>query len=500
MYRWPTLASQRGMTIIELMVSVVVLAVGILGTVAMIDTSNANTSKTKAREGSVNLARGLLEIARGMPYKDLTALELLNTIDDRSGFADASGASGHQISSRNFLYTVAVEVCLVDDPKDGYGEREDTSNPPYCTDNSAIPSGDPLRDRNPDDYKRVAMTFSWIANGVSSTARQTGVISNPVGGLGPSIVDLEITAPTAGITNISTPATTASFQATTSLSAAEVDWSIESQSKGKAAGGPVTWTFDWNLVETKPDGTLLYPDCTYLIGAEAFDDKDRSGAPKALTINLNRIAPVRPTGLEGGRNLNGDRVDLQWSKNRECDITGYRVYRGTAADNTPTLVCSTPANVQECVDEPGPAPAPGTTYYYRVLATDTAPNLSIREGVFSDPIAIGEGNTPPTGVTNLSVCSGGNPGCTDIDGNLVAGGANALSWDAASDSDGTIYFYRIYRNGNAYGDRYSVLFPVSGKPLVFVDSSPSAGGGNSYWISAVDNAFGESPLLGPVSP
>ena len=492
-------ASQRGMTIVELMVAVVVLAIGILGTVAMIDNSNANTSKTKAREGSTNLARGLLEIARGMPYKDLTAAELVDTINDRPGFADASGASGHQISSRNFLYTVGIEVCLVDDAKDGYGERETTSNPPYCADNAAIPPGDPLRDRNPDDYKRVAMTFSWTANGVSATSRQTGVISNPVGGLGPSIVDLDITAPNPGITNISTPATTASFQATTSVSAVEVDWSIEAQTVGKAAGGPVTWTFDWNLVETKPDGTLLYPDCTYLIGAEAFDDKDRSGAPKALTVNLNRIAPVAPTGFEGGRNLNGDRVDLQWSKNRECDIKGYRVYRGTSPTSTPTLVCSTSPSVQECVDEPGPAPAAGTTYYYRVVATDTAPDLSTREGTFSAPIAISEGNAPPTGVTNLSVCAGGSPGCTDIDGNAVANGANALRWDAASDPDGTIYFYRIYRNGNAYGNRYSVLFPVSGKPLVFVDSAPVSGA-NSYWVSAVDGAFGESPLLGPVSP
>jgi hypothetical protein len=175
------------------------------------------------------------------------------------------------------------------------------------------------------------------------------------------------------------------------------------------------------------------------------------------------------------------------------------VYRGTSPASTPTLVCSTPPNVQECVDEPGPAPVAGTTYYYRVVATDTAPDLSTREGTFSDAIAISEGNAPPMGVTNLSVCAGGNPGCTDIDGNAVASGANALRWDAASDSDGTIYFYRIYRNGNTYGNRYSILFPVPGKPLVFVDSAPVAGT-NSYWVSAVDNAFGESPLLGPVSP
>jgi prepilin-type N-terminal cleavage/methylation domain-containing protein len=492
------LAPERGMTIIELMVSVTVLAVGILGTVAMIDTSNANTSRTKAREGATSLGRALMEISRGTPYRDLDEAQLLATINGRPGFADASPAAGHQISSRNFLYSVDVDICLVDDGKDGFGEREAESDPPYCTDNVAPPLGDPLRDRNPDDYKRVSLAFGWRSEGVTASSRQTGVISNPVGGLGPSIADLEITAPTPGITTISTPAETASFRATTSVAATEVSWSIEGQHKGKAAGGPLTWTFHWDLTQTKPDGTLLYPDCTYLIGAEAIDDKDRSGAPKALTISLNRIRPVAPTGLEGGRNLNGNRVDLQWSKNRECDITGYRVYRGTSPGSTPDLACSTPPNIQECVDEAAPAPAAGQTLYYRVLATDTRPDLTPGLGDFGPAIAIPEGNVAPSAVTNLSVCAGGTPGCNDIDGNAVPSGSNSLRWDPATDADGSIYFYRIYRNGNTYSKRYSVLFPVSGKPLVFVDSAPVAGS-NSYYVSAVDDRFGESPLLGPVT-
>jgi hypothetical protein len=494
------------MTIVELMVAIVVLAVGILGTVAMIDNSNANTSKTKAREGATNVGRALLEIARGTPYSDLNDAQLLATISSRAGFADASGAAGHQIDSRNFQYTVEIEVCTVDDVKDGYGER-DAGDPAFCTDLPAPPAGDPLKDRNPDDYRRVSLAFSWTANGVAASARQTGVVSNPVGGLGPSIVDLEITAPTAGITNITTPdggtpASTASFRATTSVAAVEVNWSIESQAKGKASGGPHSWTFDWDLTETKPDGTLLYPDCTYLVGAEAFDDKARSGSPKALTVVLNRIPPVAPTGFEGGRNGNDDRVDLQWLKSRECDVTGYRVYRGTDPTSTPDLVCTTGANVQECVDETAPAPASSTTLYYRVLALDRAADLSTREGDFSPPIAVSEGNTPPSAVANLSVCPGGNPGCNDIDGNPAASGSNALSWEPATDPDGTIYFYRIYRKTDTgtptYGDRFSVLFPVPSKPLVFVDSEPAVGA-NSYWISAVDNTFGESALVGPVT-
>ena len=89
------------------MVAVIVLAVGILGTVAMIDTSNANTSKTKAREGATNLGRAVMEIARAVPYKDLGPAQVLDELQNHAGLEDVSADDGHQIFSRNFTYTIA---------------------------------------------------------------------------------------------------------------------------------------------------------------------------------------------------------------------------------------------------------------------------------------------------------------------------------------------------------------------------------------------------------
>jgi prepilin-type N-terminal cleavage/methylation domain-containing protein len=498
-------SSERGFTLIELMVASIILAVGVLGTVSIIDNSNATTSKTKAREGATNLGRAVMEISKAVPYKDLAPAGIEAELQSHAGYEDASTAAGYQISSRNFVYTITIGVCALDDTKDRLGDHD--ASVAFCADSDVAAASSTLKDGNPDDYRRVSVGMTYKAPTVVTTsAKQTGIITNPVGGLGPAVNRLMIEQPGTS-TTINTPAATASFRAITSVSAAQVEWKLDGAPKGSASGSGsgVSWTFDWNLAETRADGSLRYPDCTYVVQAAAFDDKRRSGAPKALTVKLNRIRPVAPTGVKGGRNLNGSRVDVQWNPNRECDVTGYRVYRGTSplASNINVLVpgCSTPAGGTACVDETAPLPVAGVTLYYQVVATDLDGSLVTQEGSRSSPaLAITEGDSPPTTPTNLQACLGGNPACTDIDGVQTGPGSIALSWDPSTDpnaGDG-IDFYRVYRNGSTYGQRYDVLFPVAGKPLVFVDKQP-ASGSNTYRITAVDTHFGESAPTGPVT-
>jgi prepilin-type N-terminal cleavage/methylation domain-containing protein len=499
-------SSERGFTLIELLVSMTILAVGILGTVTMVDTSNATTSETKGREGATALGRAVMEIARSVPYKDMNTQAIKDELNARPGLDDASAAAGHQIDSRNFIYDLTIVVCSVDDAKDGYGVRDAAADPPFCADNTAPPAGDPLKDKNPDDYRRVALSFNWKSGAVSSSTKQTGVIVNPIGGLGPSVKTLTITCPsTTTITDASScsPSGTANFQATTGSPATQLNWSLEGDGMGKASGGPSTWTFNWNVSQVKADGTPVYPDCTYVVSAEALDDKDRAGTPRALTVTLNRLEPIAPANFEGGRNGNGNRVDLQWSPNRECDVQGYRVYRGTSPAAIDTLVCpssgTTPITPTSCIDENAPAPLAGQTLYYKVVGVDKDPLTALREGTPSTIVAVAENNAVPGAPPTASACPGGSAGCTDIDGLDVAAGTNAVSWTAATDPDSDpIYFYRIYRGGTNYTDRYDVLYPTAGKPLVYVDPKP-ANGTNNYWVTAVDGKFGESAPVGPVS-
>jgi prepilin-type N-terminal cleavage/methylation domain-containing protein len=492
-------SSERGFTLIELMVASIIIAVGVLGTASIIDTSNATTSKTKGREGATNLGRAVMEIAKAVPYENLDPGSIEAELQSHTGYADASTAAGYQISSRSFVYTITIGVCALDDSKDRLGDHDATVA--FCADSDVADPSATLKDRNPDDYRRVSVGMAWKSRGVAgASAKQTGIITNPVGGIGPSVTALNIYQPGTS-TTINTNAATASFKATTSVSASSVGWKIDGDPKGNASGSGRSWTFDWNLAETRADGSLRYPDCTYAVEAEAFDDKHRSGTSKALTVKLNRIPPVAPTGLKGGRNLNGARVDVQWNANRECDVTGYRVYRGTSVSSITALACSTPVGDTDCVDETAPAPATGVTLYYQVVATDLDGSLATREGTRNTvPLAIFEGDSSPTTPANLKACVGGNPACTDADGVQTGPGSIALSWDPSTDPNAgdSIYFYRIYRNGSTYGDRYDVLFPVAGKPLGFVDKQPAAGS-NTYRITAVDTHFGESAPTGPVT-
>ncbi len=134
-----------------------------------------------------------------------------------------------------------------------------------------------------------------------------------------------------------------------------------------------------------------------------------------------------------------------------------------------------------------------------MVAIDTPPGGGEREGDRSDVLEVPsetQNAGSPVAPATLTVCTGGAPGCNDIDGEPAPTGLPVLSWDESADPDG-IAFYRVYRDGMTYADRLDVLFKVPDKPLVFIDAT--AQGAHTYSVSAVDTLFGESALTGPVS-
>ena len=70
-------------------------------------------------------------------------------------------------------------------------------------------------------------------------------------------------------------------------------------------------------------------------------------------------------------------------------------------------------------------------------------------------------------------------------------------WDPSTDSDGTLSFYRIYRDGTAYTNRWDDFFPGGGV-LAWLEYAPGSGS-HTYRVSAVDNLYGESALSAPVT-
>src|SRR5213082_1234509 len=113
----------RGFTLVEVMVAVVLLLVGVLGVVTMVTGANAQTAVTKSREGGTNLAREVLDAARGVDYdNDLTPAASESAIQAQPALADADAtAPGWQINRRGVTYTISQPaICIVDGQADGY--------------------------------------------------------------------------------------------------------------------------------------------------------------------------------------------------------------------------------------------------------------------------------------------------------------------------------------------------------------------------------------------
>ncbi len=113
------------------------------------------------------------------------------------------------------------------------------------------------------------------------------------------------------------------------------------------------------------------------------------------------------------------------------------------------------------------------------------PNGAKREGAASPTVTASQTNRPPLPPTNLLASNNGS--------------STTLIWTASPgdpDAGDHIAFYRIYRDGVAYANRYDRT--GLGTDTSYVDTR-TGGMPHSYSITAVDTQLAESPLLGPVT-
>jgi prepilin-type N-terminal cleavage/methylation domain-containing protein len=491
-------SDDRGFTLIEVLVAIFILLVGVLGVISLIDGANFATAKTKSREGGTNLAREILDGARAVDYDKLNATEIVGALQSQPGLADSDASTlGWQIDRRGIDYTVTtpVPVCKVDDPKDGFGDHADGE---YCASSSTTGP----TDGNPDDLRRMDVTITWSVGALKPSVRQTTLIINPSGSLGPSVKTFCVTGHPAVPATTACPATPlgpvpagktkVSFGATTSP-AASFRWQVDdATSRGNANGSLTSWTFDWDLATPGAFSCLTTPSWTldgnYLVSGQAFDVNGIQGQRRTLTVTVNRSLPFETCDFQAGYNDppgtpsipdKAPVVDLQWKANPERDIVGYRVFRQTVGSTSPVEVCALTAKTS-CFDL---NPDPGTYDYYAVAVDRDSSSVSLRDGTksVSRRILVPGSGQPPVPPTPVSA--------------TTSGGLPVISWGAST--TGGIRFYRIYRDGTAYANRYDTT--ADGVTLSYRDRDPDAGG-HTYYVSAVDNFFNESAPTGPVAP
>jgi prepilin-type N-terminal cleavage/methylation domain-containing protein len=469
---------ERGFTLIEVMVTMLILVVGISGAIALIDGANARTLATKDREAGNSLTREVIEAARSVPYRQLAGTSLKSQLQAIPGLADSTPSTvAWTVVRRKQTYTVDVSVCSIDDDQDGFGN---TAGGGFCVATAGV------ADRNPDDYKRLSVNVSWTRRGVTRSVKQTGIINNEASSAGP---DVEFISPPASPVMIAVP--NLKFKVQAEDDAVALRFAVDGVVLDTQMN-TTSHTFSWDI----DTGSRHVPDGTYVVSVTAFDVADTPGPTRSLTIRLNRDAPAPPQDVFGGWNSRigfadaNDIVEIQWARNEEPDIKGYRVYRGTGVSATIVPGCDFTGDpgspsVTECRDLNPPA---GATINYVVRALDEDPtDGSLRESGDSQTLTAVRASTQPEQPPTLTATTDGD--------DLV------LSWDPApapsSPYPGSdVIFYRVYRDGTALADRVA---RTSQDVLTSFRDNGGATAGHTYYVTSVDENFSESAPLGPVS-
>ncbi len=354
------LRDQHGFTIVEVAVSATLLVVGVLGTMALVDSSNAETQLAGGRDGATNLAREVVEGARSVGYDQLQQGTVVAKLQALPGLASMSGTSW-TVQRRGIVYTLTATLCSVDDPKDGYGAHPGVGT--YCADSSSTGTAD----AQPEDFKRIAVEASWTRKGSIQRVRQTAMINSPAS-KGPQVSALVATSPVvpdpAAPKITSAGVNTVSFKATAPPGVQSVTYSVDGTEKGNAtvAANGTDWTFSIGIAGLSDGG--------YDVSVRATDQKGVTGPAFTIPLTLIRGTPAAPSGLVGGPNriyVGGTLqpvVELEWHANPERNVIGYRVYNASNA-----LVC--PGSAQtlslklSCIDMANTGGAYRVTALYR---------------------------------------------------------------------------------------------------------------------------------------
>src|SRR5258705_161725 len=179
-------------------------------------------------------------------------------------------------------------------------------------------------------------------------------------------------------------------------------------------------------------------------------------------------APSAPAGL-GATAASATQVNLSWTASTDnVGVTGYRVDRCQGAG------CSTFAQVgtSSATSYSDTGLAAGTTYRYRVRATDAAGNVSANSSIVTATTQAVPDTTPPGAPTGLSATA-------------TSSVQISLAWVAATDNVG-VTGYQVERcQGAGCSAFVQVATPTS---TSFNDTGLTAGTSYSYRVRAADAA------------
>jgi hypothetical protein len=487
--------SQDGFTLIEALMAAVILIVGLIGLLGLLDVSVKASAQTRAREGATNLAREILEDAHSIPYGQIVPTSIEGQLQAMNGLANATPGSGWHIKRRGFEYTVAVNECAIDNPKDGIAETHGST---FCAEQPEWKVGDVL-DTEPEDLKRITAEVSWTFQKHTATVKQVSTLTAAGQGIGLIATKLEITSPYNTEVSKSTPTTpvitnketkTLTFSVSFPEATTAVDWSLEGakQEELAPASKATSLTFSWTINESAQK--IYVADGTYQVSAQTVDSSGVIGPPISIPVRLIRGTPTAVKGIVGGFNtvyksglVATEAAELQWKANAERNVIGYRVL-GPAKE----LICpsssETLSTATSCIDFNAGKPAERS---YTVVALYRNANEEVTEGPATPPsITIKSSeSTPPNPPTFLVATKNAN-------------GSVTLTW-TASKGGASASFYRIYRGSKEYTSRYGTTSATECVSEICSFTDTDTATTHEYWVTAASSNLVESSFPNPVS-
>jgi type II secretory pathway pseudopilin PulG len=484
-------APEAGFTLIEVLMAAVILIVGLAALFGLLDSSVKASFQTRAREGATNLARQILEDARTVPYAQISPTSITGQLQAMNGLADSSAAPGWQVMQRGITYTVTVNECAIDDPKNGLGKHlNGAGENTFCKDAG---ENEGTEDQHPENLKRITADVTWVAQGRSPDVKQVETLTAAGEAVGLSATTLQlstpkVSAPAAPVITSEPGGKELVFTVTAPSGTSAVVWSLEGikQSPAPTLEKGSTWTFSWAIAGLS--------DGTYKVSAQAVNAVGVIGPPVSIAVTLIRGAPAAPKVIAGGFNtvnVSGTAkkvVELKWQANAERNVIGYRVYNPSK-----TLVCpesaATLSLALTCIDFNPPAPTAANLTYTVVALYRKAEGEVLSSEVSESPatsFTVTGGVSPPVG-----------PNVPEGPLTLVhnADGSITLTWSAPKVGGAAVSFYRIYRGSTDYTSRYDVT--PNGATVTYNDTDAVVA--HTYWVTAVSSNLTESPFLGPVT-
>jgi fibronectin type 3 domain-containing protein len=230
-----------------------------------------------------------------------------------------------------------------------------------------------------------------------------------------------------------------------------------------------------NFVQIATPTTTSYSD-TGLTSAVTYSYRvraaDTNGVLSAYSntasgTTADIIPPTAPSNLTAAA-VSSSQVNLSWTASTDnVGVTGYRLERCQGAGCTTFAQIAPPT----ATTYSNTGLTAGTSYSYRVRATDAAGNLSGYSNVATATTPVPD-TTPPTAPSNLTATASGSSGIN-------------LSWTASTDNVGVTGYFVERCQGAGCATFAQIASPTG---TSYADTGLTAGTSYSYRVRATDAA------------